>query len=135
MKSGYPAGSLAELPCGLYVNVVQQDVQQQRRTTARVHDRGNHGLAAEIGESSHAPVVRIARVRPRWRFLAAIRRSTPSPSAPVSSISAGQQRNGQVADACDTGTDQMMSRRDALCRLGVAHRGEAVRRARQLNLI
>jgi hypothetical protein len=54
VKSSYPAGSLAELPCGLYVNVVQQDVQQQGRTTARMHDRGKHGLAAEIGESSHA---------------------------------------------------------------------------------
>jgi hypothetical protein len=31
-----------------------------------MHDRGEHELAAEIGESLHAPVVRIGVVRPRW---------------------------------------------------------------------
>jgi len=56
---------VAELPCGLYLNVVQQEVQQRGRTTARMHDREEHGLAAEIGESSHAPVVRIERISRR----------------------------------------------------------------------
>ena len=51
-----------ELACGLQVNAIQQEVQQRGRTTARMHDRGEHGLAAEISESSHAPVVRIEGV-------------------------------------------------------------------------
>jgi len=62
VKSSYPGASLAKLPCGLHVNVVQQEVQQRGRTTARMHDRGEHRLAAEISKSSQAPVVRIERV-------------------------------------------------------------------------
>ena len=41
------------------VNSAQQEVQQQGHATARTHDGRYRGLAAEVGQSSHAPAVRI----------------------------------------------------------------------------
>jgi len=85
------------------VNSVQREVQQQGRTTARMHDRRHRWLPAEVDRSWDAPVVRIEMVRPRWPLFG--RQTTlnaASYCAPVSSISAGQQRNGQVADRRDT---------------------------------
>jgi len=85
------------------VNSVQREVQQQGRTTARMHDRRHRWLPAEVDRSWDAPVVRIEMVRPRWPLSG--RQTTlnaASYCAPVSSISAGQQRNGQVADRRDT---------------------------------
>ncbi len=52
-------GSLAELACGLHVTFVQQNVQQQGRTTAAMHDRRQRLRAAEGVRSSCVPVVRI----------------------------------------------------------------------------
>jgi hypothetical protein len=40
---------------------VQQKVQQQGRTTARVHDRRHLWLAAEVLQSLYAPVVCIQK--------------------------------------------------------------------------
>jgi len=54
--------SLAELPCGLHVNLVQQEVQQRGSTTAHMHDRRHSWLAFEPIRTWHAPVVRIERV-------------------------------------------------------------------------
>ena len=85
------------------VNSVQREVQQQGRTTARMHDRRHRWLPAEVDRSWDAPVVRIEMVRPRWPLSG--RQTTLNAAnycAPVSSISAGQQRNGQVADRRDT---------------------------------
>jgi len=85
------------------VNSVQREVQQQGRTTARMHDRRHRWLPAEVDRSWDAPVVRIEMVRPRWPLFG--RQTTLNAAnycAPVSSISAGQQRNGQVADRRDT---------------------------------
>ncbi len=47
------------MPLTLSVNSVQQDVQQQGRTTAGMHDSRQQLLAAEVARWSHAPVVRI----------------------------------------------------------------------------
>jgi hypothetical protein len=85
------------------VECVQQEVQQQGRTTAGMHDRRHHWLAAEEDRSSDAPVVRIERVRSRWPPIG--RQTTLNVAiycAPVSRVSAGQRQNGQVADARDT---------------------------------
>jgi hypothetical protein len=49
------------------VRQVQQEVQQQGRTTAGMHDHRQHRQAAEVGSTSCAPVVRIERVRPESR--------------------------------------------------------------------
>jgi hypothetical protein len=49
----------AALTLTVNVNSVQQEVQQRERTTARMHGRRHHELAAEVGQVSHAPVVRI----------------------------------------------------------------------------
>jgi hypothetical protein len=68
-----------------------------------MHDRRQRLLAAKVVLSSHAPVVRIEVVRSRWPFFG--RQTTLNAAAycaPVSSISAGQQRNWQVAGARDT---------------------------------
>jgi hypothetical protein len=42
------------------------EAQQQGRTSARVHDRRYHKLAAEVDRSSCVPLVRIEVVRQRW---------------------------------------------------------------------
>ena len=52
-------GSLAELPCGLHVDFVQQNVQQQGHTTAGMHDHRQPLQAAGVVRSSCAPIVRI----------------------------------------------------------------------------
>ena len=68
-----------------------------------MHDRRHYQLAAEDGQPSHAPIVRIEVVRRRWPLFG--RQTTLNAAAycaPVSSISAGQQGSGQVADARDT---------------------------------
>ena len=52
-------GSLAEVPRDLRVNFVQQNVQQQGRTTTGMHDRRQLLQAAEVSRSLCAPVVRI----------------------------------------------------------------------------
>ena len=96
-------GSLAELPCGLHVDFVQQNVQQQGHTTAGMHDHRQPLQAAGVVRSSCAPIVRIEVVRRRWPLFG--RQTTLNVAAycaPVSSISAGQQRNEQVVDARDT---------------------------------
>ncbi len=50
-------GSLTELPWRISVKSVQQDVQQQGRTTARMYDRRQRWLPAELVPTWHAPVV------------------------------------------------------------------------------
>ena len=68
-----------------------------------MHHRRHRWLAAKIVRPSCAPVVHIEGVRPRWPLFG--RQTTLNVAtycAPVSSISAGQQRNGQVAEARDT---------------------------------
>src|SRR5208283_4581328 len=45
---------------------VQQEVQQQGRTTSGMHDRRQHSLAVDVARTSHAPVVRIQVVWPGW---------------------------------------------------------------------
>jgi hypothetical protein len=47
---------------GLSVNPVQQNVQQQGRTTARMHDRRQRPLPAVVVPTWYAPVVRIEGV-------------------------------------------------------------------------
>lgn len=66
-------------------------------------DCRQRSLAAEDVQSSLAPIVRIEGVRPRWPLFG--RQTTLNGAtycAPVSSISARQQGNGQVAEARDT---------------------------------
>jgi len=66
-------------------------------------DRRHRGLAAEVGRPSHAPAVRIEAAWPRWPlFGRQAMLNAAAYFAPVSSISAGQQGSGQVADARDT---------------------------------
>ena len=48
----------------LSVNSIQHEVQQQGRTTARMHDRRHRWLPAEFVPTWHVPVVRIEVVRP-----------------------------------------------------------------------
>jgi hypothetical protein len=124
VKSSY----LTELPCGLNVNVVQQNVQQQRHTTTGMHDRRQRLRAAEVAPFSCAPVVRIEVVRPCWPLFG--RQTTLNAAtycAPVSSISAGQQRSGQVAGARDTvyGSDGWTRRAITRC-VPVAHRAQSL---------
>ena len=73
------------------------------RTTAEVYHRRQRLRAAKTVWFSHAPVVRIEVVRPCWPLFG--RQTTLNAAtycAPVSSISAGQQSNGQAAGARDT---------------------------------
>ncbi len=87
----------------LSVNAVQQEVQQQGRTTSGMRDRRQHSLAVDVARTSHAPVVRIQVVWPGWPlFGRTTTLNTAACCASVSNISAGQQRNEQVADAPDT---------------------------------
>ena len=58
-------GSLTELPRDLHVNSVQQNVQQQGRTTASMRDRRQRLRAAKVVRPSCAPVVRIQRITRR----------------------------------------------------------------------
>ncbi len=46
----------------LGVHFVQQEAQQRARILARMRDRRRHDLAAEVGQFSYVPVVRIERV-------------------------------------------------------------------------
>jgi hypothetical protein len=59
---------------------VQQDVQQQGRTTASMHDRRQPLPAAEVVRPSYAPVVRIEVARP-------IGRPAPAREQPSSQVS------------------------------------------------
>lgn len=49
------------------VNSVQQNVQQQRRATARMHNRRHHWLPAKLIRTWHVPVVCIQMIIPRQR--------------------------------------------------------------------
>ena len=68
-----------------------------------MHHRRHRWLAAKIVRPSYAPVVHIEGVRPRWPLSG--RQTTLNAAiscATVFNISAGQQRNGQIANARDT---------------------------------
>jgi hypothetical protein len=65
----------------LIIDSVQQEVRQQGRTTARMHDRRQRPLPAELVPTWHAPVVCIQKARSRTGWQGSMRPSMRQRSA------------------------------------------------------